>query len=84
MTQPQQPGPAGAPPKLGAVPANKRADSVSAGLQQLFGSVADEPVPDEFMALLARIDAEELARTRSGAPGSPEPPPGDSDQGDKA
>jgi hypothetical protein len=49
-------------------------DSIAVGLQQLFASVADEPVPDEFMALLDRIDANERARS-TGA--EPTPVPGD-------
>lgn len=32
------------------------------GLQQLFASVVEEPVPDEFLALLDQIDANERAK----------------------
>jgi hypothetical protein len=38
------------------------ADAISVGLQQLFASVADEPIPDEFMALLDRIEAADQQR----------------------
>lgn len=34
-------------------------DPIAVGLRQLFATVADEAVPDEFMALLDRIDANE-------------------------
>lgn len=54
--------------------AASRADSIAIGLQKLFATVAQEPVPDEFMALLERIDAEERARQGNG------PPPADGDK----
>ncbi len=37
-------------------------DSIAIGLQRLFASVAEEPIPDEFLELLNRIDASEQAR----------------------
>lgn len=45
------------------------ADAIAVGLQQLFASIAEEPVPDEFMALLDRIEAAERQRhAESAAP----------------
>lgn len=38
-------------------PAKSGADPIATGLQQLFAPLAAEPIPDEFMALLDRIDA---------------------------
>ncbi len=37
--------------------AKRTADPISQGLQKLFQSVADEAIPEEFMALLDQIDA---------------------------
>jgi hypothetical protein len=34
-------------------------DPITFGLQRLFATVADEPVPDEFLSLLDRIEAAE-------------------------
>lgn len=45
----------------------KNPDAIAMGLQQLFATVADEPVPDEFLALLERIDAQEDARRKPAA-----------------
>lgn len=42
------------------------ADPISAGLKALWANVEKEPVPDEFLALLDRIDA---ARASSEEPG---------------
>lgn len=36
---------------------SKSVDPIAAGLRRLFSAIADEPIPDEFMALLDRIDA---------------------------
>jgi hypothetical protein len=52
----------------GSKPAPRRrraqgADAISAGLRQLWAEVEQEPVPDEFLDLLDRIDA---ARRRAG------------------
>lgn len=54
-----------------APPVNR--DPIAIGLQQLFATVADEPVPAEFLDLLDRIDAREDDRQEpdaqtSGAP----------------
>lgn len=43
-------------------------DPISVGLQRLFESVADEPVPDDFMALLDRIEAAERERDSNEPP----------------
>lgn len=32
-------------------------DPVTAGLQQLFASIADEPIPEDFLRLLDEIEA---------------------------
>ena len=37
-------------------------DPIAVGLQKLFAAVAEEPVPDDFMALLDRIEAAERDR----------------------
>lgn len=50
---------------------SSKTDSIAIGLQQLFGSVADEAVPDEFMALLDRIEANERAREATDPPVPP-------------
>ena len=51
-------------------PANSRAaprpgegavDPIAEGLRQLYRNVAAEPVPDEFLELLSRIDSAENA-----------------------
>ena len=36
-------------------------DAISIGLQQLFASIVEEPVPDDFLALLDQIEAKEQA-----------------------
>ncbi len=45
-------------------------DPVTAGLQQLFASIENEPIPDDFLRLLDEIEA---SSKRAG-----EPPVGDS------
>lgn len=46
----------------GPTAASAGMDPIAIGLQHLFASVADEPVPDEFLKLLDRIEAGEQAR----------------------
>lgn len=41
-------------------PGHPSRDVVTAGLQQLFASIADEPIPDDFLRLLDDIDASAL------------------------
>ena len=36
-----------------------KSDAISIGLKQLFSSVVEEPIPDDFLALLDQIDAKE-------------------------
>lgn len=67
---PRPPAPATARP-------NGKIDPIAIGLKQLFSAVADEPIPDEFMALLDRIDANERARDAA-QPHSPAPETGSS------
>lgn len=63
------------PAKRITVPSAKMgADPIATGLQQLFAPLAAEPIPDEFMALLDRIDAK--SRTAD-AGGSAEPASGE-------
>ncbi len=57
--------PAGRPGN-GRVPAK---DAISAGLRKLWAEVEDEPVPDDFMALLDKVDA--ARRDRKADPGAP-------------
>jgi hypothetical protein len=45
-----------------APPVASKVDPIAVGLQQLFATVANEPVPDEFLALLDRIEAAERKR----------------------
>ena len=45
-------------------------DPIAVGLQHLFAAVAEEPVPDEFMALLDRIEAAERQREAGQPPGA--------------
>lgn len=45
-------------------------DPISAGLRQLLDTVSQEPVPDEFLRLLDRLD-ENVQRAASGGTGSP-------------
>ena len=61
------------PPTPG-VPTTSMTDPIAASLQQLFAPIAAEPIPDEFMALLDRIDAasragEAATRSEAGGPG---------------
>lgn len=46
------------------------ADPISLGLQHLFQSVVDEPIPDEFMALLDKIDSAASAKHTGNTPAS--------------
>lgn len=46
--------------------ADRHGDSVTTGLQQLFASIAEEPIPDDFLRLLDDIDA---SSARSPVPG---------------
>ncbi len=46
------------PAKRSQVPsANRGADAITTSLQALFAPLAAEPIPDDFMALLDKIDA---------------------------
>lgn len=38
-------------------PGNAASDPIGAGLRRLLASVTEEPIPDEFMNLLDRLDA---------------------------
>lgn len=42
-------------------------DPISAGLKKLFERVAEEPIPDEFLSMLDRIDTERATRDASTA-----------------
>ena len=53
MNSPKESG--GKPPALR--PSHRSTDSVTAGLQRMFASIADEPIPDDFLRLLDSIDA---------------------------
>jgi hypothetical protein len=37
--------------------AGSKPDAVTTGLQQLFASIAEEPIPDDFLKLLDEIEA---------------------------
>ena len=57
------PAPAtGASKAAPAAGAGEGVDPITVGLQHLFAAVAEEPVPDDFMALLDRIEAAERER----------------------
>lgn len=43
-------------------------DPISAGLKKLFETVAEEPIPDDFLSLLDQIDAERSARQSGASP----------------
>lgn len=45
----------------------ERSDPISAGLKKLFETVADEAIPDDFLNLLDRIDAERAAQADASA-----------------
>lgn len=51
-------------------PAEAAPDPISAGLKALWAAMENEPVPDEFLALLDRIDSANPAET----PTPPEAP----------
>lgn len=38
-------------------PADGNVDPIAEGLRQLYRNVAEEPIPDEFLELLNRIDS---------------------------
>lgn len=44
------------------LPSNSARDPLFDGLKRLFDDLAKEPVPQEFLDLLAKIDAKEAAR----------------------
>ena len=44
-------------------------DPVTAGLQQLFASIADEPIPEDFLRLLDEIEARAANDDGTGADG---------------
>ncbi len=46
-----------APPDAARAARAARVDPISAGLKALWASMENEPVPDEFLALLDQIDA---------------------------
>jgi hypothetical protein len=62
-------GDGGAGKANAATPGPATPDAIAAGLRQLFAPLAAEPVPDEFLALLDRIDA----NARKGAGLTPPP-----------
>ncbi len=49
----------------------RTADPIAFGLQKLFEPILNEPVPDEFLAILDRVDAERDRRTQAGGPVDP-------------
>jgi hypothetical protein len=48
-----------------------RVDPISAGLRQLLDTVSQEPVPDEFLRLLDRLDENVQRAAAPGAGGKP-------------
>lgn len=61
------------PVKRNPIPAaTSGADPIATGLQQLFAPLAAEPIPDEFMALLDRIDANARTADAAGRLGAPD------------
>ena len=54
------------------LPQRTGADPIATGLQRLFAPLAAEPIPDEFLALLDRIDA----NARAASAESPAEPAG--------
>lgn len=62
----QPPGAHGLPPSVAGrgktvIRAGRGNDPVTAGLQQLFASIEDEPIPDDFLRLLDEIEARSTA-----------------------
>ncbi len=55
-----------------ATRATPRPDPISAGLRALWASLEDEPVPDDFLALLDRMD-DPAAPPGSASGGGPTP-----------
>ena len=41
-------------------------DTVIAGLQKMFAAIADEPIPDDFLRLLDKIEANEALGQNKG------------------
>lgn len=75
MTKAALPGTKGSADRGGMSGEALGSDAIAVGLQQLFAAIAEEPVPDEFMALLDRIEAAE--RLRHAAAEAPLPPAAD-------
>jgi hypothetical protein len=53
---------AGTPDMAPGPGAGQGVDPITVGLQHLFAAVIEEPIPDDFMALLDRIEAAERER----------------------
>ena len=58
-------GPSVASANAGPKPQDRRAQqrAISHGLRQFFDSVVSEPIPDEFVELLKKIDQEKSGRS---------------------
>lgn len=50
---------------VGVTKPSNSVDSVTAALRKMHDDIAAEPIPDDFMALLEKIDAKMLASKRS-------------------
>jgi hypothetical protein len=57
--------------RAGARAVADRSDPIAMGLQQIFGDIANEPIPDEFMRLLDRIDANERTQQDAASVAAP-------------
>jgi Anti-sigma factor NepR len=51
--------------KTGAAKPTPGVDSVTAALRKMHDDIAAEPIPDDFMELLEKIDAKMLASKKS-------------------
>lgn len=56
MSKSRRPAVGPSRPATGPKAAGAGPDPIAIGLQHLFASVAEEPIPDEFLELLSRID----------------------------
>nr|WP_310522988.1 NepR family anti-sigma factor [Polymorphobacter sp.] len=57
MNSPQRGALSSNGPKATPSPSTAVGDPVTAGLQRLFASIADEPIPEDFLRLLDEIEA---------------------------
>jgi hypothetical protein len=67
-------------PTMMRTPRGGRPDLVSDALRQLWASAEDDPVPDDFLQLLDRLDAARAAAGSRPAEQTEKPPASDEDE----